>query len=53
MPIVAMSANSQGGAGVGVFGFALLLFVWMCGTLPLGILRHVTRGKKIITTEVR
>lgn len=31
---------------------SLTLFVWFWGTLPLAVLRYVTRGKRIVVTEV-
>lgn len=47
------SEAEKAGAGIGmVLGLGMLLSVWVMGDIILGVLVLLTRGKKIITTEV-
>lgn len=43
----------KAGAGIGMaLGLSMLLSIWVMGDILLGIFVLLTRGKKIITTEV-
>lgn len=44
-------AEEAGRAVGGVIGFGMILFVWTAGSVILGLLALLTRGRKTIVTE--
>ncbi|SOC47654.1 hypothetical protein SAMN05892877_13211 [Rhizobium subbaraonis] len=51
--VPATTELEQSAKAVGsVIGIGLLLFVWACGSIVLGLLALVTRGQKTIVEEV-
>jgi hypothetical protein len=48
------SEAGRAGASIGAtVGTSMLLFLWLCGDVILGLLTFFSRGEKIITEEIQ